>query len=72
MADDAQRPSTVSWRVGQERDRAAEDPRTAALLAGAKRLAGSRPRGTWPPEFVGMIKDGPSDGSTAVGGGGVS
>ncbi|MCW2842500.1 MAG: hypothetical protein JWN22_416 [Nocardioides sp.] len=44
----------------------------AVLLADAKRLAGSKSRGTWPPEFVGMVKDGPSDGSTAVGRGGVS
>lgn len=33
----------------------------AVLLADAKRLAGSKPRGTWPPKFVGMVKDGPSD-----------
>lgn len=48
------------------------DDQVAVLLADAKRLAGSKPRGTWLPEFVGMIKDGPSDGSTAVGRGGVS
>ncbi len=48
------------------------DDQVDVLLADAKRLAGSKPRGTWPPKFVGMIKDGPSDGSTAVGRGGVS
>ena len=44
----------------------------AVLLADSKRLAGSKPRGTWQPESVGMVKDGPPDGSTAVGRGGVS
>lgn len=48
------------------------DDQVAVLLADAKRLAGSKPRGTWPPKFVGMIKDGSSNGSTAVGRGGVS
>lgn len=40
------------------------DDQVDALLADAKRLAGSRPRGTWPPKFVGMIKDGPTNGSS--------
>jgi len=34
------------------------------LLADARRLTGPKARGTWPPKFVGMIKDGPADGSS--------
>lgn len=48
------------------------DDQVEVLLAGARRLVGSKPRGTWPPRFGGMIEDGPSEGSTAVGRGGVS
>ena len=40
------------------------DDQVDVLLAGAKRLTGSKRRGTWPPKFVGMIKDGPKDGSS--------
>jgi len=40
------------------------DDQVDVLLADAKRLAGSKPRGTWPPKFVGMIKDGPANGSS--------
>ncbi|MFT3873228.1 MAG: hypothetical protein QM714_11380 [Nocardioides sp.] len=34
------------------------------LLADARRLSLTKPKRTWPPKFVGMIKDGPVDGST--------
>jgi hypothetical protein len=40
------------------------------LAADTKRLPGSKPRGRG-PKFVGRIKDGPSDGSTARSRGGV-
>lgn len=40
------------------------DAQVEVLLADAKRLTGSKPRGTWPPKFVGMIKDGPTNGSS--------
>lgn len=40
------------------------DDQVDVLLAGARRLAGEKPKGTWPPKFVGMIKDGPVDGSS--------
>lgn len=40
------------------------DDQVDALLADARRLASARPKGTWPPKFVGMIKDGPKDGSS--------
>lgn len=40
------------------------DDQVEVLLADAKRLAGSPPRRTWPPKFVGMIKDGPTNGSS--------
>ncbi|NDJ91651.1 hypothetical protein GWR20_21320 [Mycolicibacter kumamotonensis] len=39
------------------------DDQVAALLEDARRLTGSNPVRTWPPKFVGMIKDGPKDGS---------
>lgn len=39
------------------------DDQVDALLAAARRLAHSKPRGNWPPTFVGMIKDGLKDGS---------
>jgi hypothetical protein len=48
------------------------DDQVDVLLADARRLTGAKPKGTWPPKFVGMIKDGPADGSTAVDRGGVS
>ena len=34
------------------------------LLADVRRLGSVRSKGTWPPKFVGMIKNGPVDGST--------
>lgn len=34
------------------------------LLADARRLTAAKRRATWPPSFVGMIKDGPANGST--------
>jgi hypothetical protein len=40
------------------------DDQVDVLLADARRLAGDKPKGTWPPTFVGMIKDGPKDGSS--------
>lgn len=40
------------------------DDQVEVLLADAKRLAGTKPTGTWPPKFVGMIKDGPANGSS--------
>jgi len=40
------------------------DDQVDVLLADAKRLAGSKARGTWPPKFVGMITDGPTNGSS--------
>ncbi|MFC7505398.1 hypothetical protein ACOACQ_08245 [Nocardioides sp. CPCC 206347] len=40
------------------------DDQVDVLLADAKRLAESKPRGTWPPKFVGMVKDGPTNGSS--------
>lgn len=39
------------------------DDQVDVLLAGARRLSSSKPAGTWPPKFVGMIKDGPEGGS---------
>jgi hypothetical protein len=38
------------------------DDQIDLLLVDARRLTGSRPRGTWPPRFVGMINDGPKNG----------
>lgn len=40
------------------------DDQVDVLLADAKRLTGAKRRGTWPPRFVGMIKDGPGNGSS--------
>jgi hypothetical protein len=42
------------------------DDQVDVLLADARRLAGEKPKGTWPPRFVGMIKDGPKNGSTTA------
>lgn len=39
------------------------DDQVDVLLAKVRHLA-SRPKGIWPPEFVGMIKDGPTGGSS--------
>jgi hypothetical protein len=47
------------------------DDQVDLLLADALRLTGAKPKGVWPPRFVGMIKDGPADGSTAIDRGGV-
>lgn len=40
------------------------DDQVDVLLADARRLRSSTPKGTWPPKFAGMIKDGPDNGST--------
>ena len=40
------------------------DDQVDMLLADARRLSSSKPKGTWPPKFAGMIKDGPDNGST--------
>jgi hypothetical protein len=40
------------------------DDQVDVLLADARRLSSSKPKGTWPPTFVGMIKDGPEAGSS--------
>lgn len=40
------------------------DDQVETLLADARRLAADPPRGTWPPKFFGMIKSGPSNGSS--------
>lgn len=40
------------------------DDQVEMLLADARRLSSSKPKGTWPPKFAGMIKDGPDNGST--------
>ncbi len=48
------------------------DDQAAELLARARTLAAAKPKGTWPPKFVGKIKGGPADGSTTVDRDGVS
>lgn len=40
------------------------DDQVDVLLADARRLAGRKSKGTWPPRFVGMIKEGPKNGSS--------
>ncbi len=40
------------------------DDQVDVLLSDARRLAREKPKGTWPPKFVGMIKDGPTNGSS--------
>lgn len=40
------------------------DDQVDVLLAVARRLSASKPTRNWPPKFVGMIKDGPQDGSS--------
>ena len=40
------------------------DDQVETLLAKASRLVGDKPKGTWPPKFFGMIKDGPTNGSS--------
>jgi hypothetical protein len=40
------------------------DDQVEAMLVEARRRAGKKPSGTWPPRFVGMIKDGPKNGSS--------
>ena len=40
------------------------DDQVETLLAEARRLVGDKPKGTWPPKFFGMIKDGPTNGSS--------
>ena len=48
------------------------DDQVEALLADARHRTFTKPKIAWPPKFVGMIKDGPADGSTAVDRRGVS
>lgn len=40
------------------------DDQVDMLLADARRLSSSKPKGAWPPKFAGMITDGPDNGST--------
>lgn len=40
------------------------DDQVNALLADVRRLAADKPKRSWPPKFVGMIKDGPKEGSS--------
>jgi len=40
------------------------DNQVDALLADARRRTAAKPKGTWPPKFVGMLKDGPTNGSS--------
>jgi hypothetical protein len=40
------------------------DDQVEVLLADARRLAAAKPSKSWPPQFVGMIKDGPTEGSS--------
>lgn len=40
------------------------DDQVDALLADARRFAVAVARGAWPPALVGMIKNGPPDGSS--------
>ncbi len=40
------------------------DDQVDVLLADARRLRSVKSKGAWPPRFVGMIKDGPVNGST--------
>ncbi|MDQ3627768.1 MAG: hypothetical protein M3419_02955 [Actinomycetota bacterium] len=40
------------------------DDQVDARLADARRRAAKKPKGTWPPKFVGMLKDGPANGSS--------
>jgi hypothetical protein len=40
------------------------DRQVDELLGDARRLADAAPGGSWPPAFVGMIDDGPENGST--------
>ena len=40
------------------------DDQVDVLLADARRLSSSKPKGTWPPKFAGMIKNGPDNGSS--------
>jgi hypothetical protein len=42
------------------------DDKIDVLLARARGLAAKKRKGAWPPRFVGMIKDGPTDGSTTA------
>lgn len=40
------------------------DDQVEVLLADVRRLSVTTPHRTWPPAFVGMIADGPVDGSS--------
>ena len=48
------------------------DDQVDAMLVDARRRGAKKPSGTWPPKFDGMIKDGPTNGSTTTGFGHVS
>lgn len=40
------------------------DDQVEAVLADVRQRVAEKPKGTWPPKFVGMIKDGPANGSS--------
>lgn len=40
------------------------DDQVEVVLADVRRLTTKKPKTTWPPKFVGMLKDGPANGSS--------
>lgn len=40
------------------------DDKVDTLLDQVRRMTAPKPRPAWPPRFVGMIKDGPTNGSS--------
>lgn len=40
------------------------DDQVEVVLADVRRLTTKKPKSTWPPKFVGMLKDGPVTGSS--------
>jgi len=40
------------------------DDQVHALLADTRLRTAAKTKGTWPPQFVGMLKDGPTNGSS--------
>lgn len=40
------------------------DDQVDAVLADVRQRVSAKLKGTWPPKFVGMIKDGPANGSS--------
>ncbi len=40
------------------------DDQVEAMLTDARRRVGTKSKATWPPKFVGMIEDGPTNGSS--------